>query len=79
MTDGDHEKENEEKDIVLYERRGATARNRLEREVRKARVRVERELRQRRRKIESTVESTVSDMDRPPPVSSDHQTGATPK
>jgi hypothetical protein len=38
-----------------FERRGVTARNRLEREVRKARVRVERELRQRRRKIESTV------------------------
>ena len=38
-----------------FERRGATARNRLEREVRKARVRVERELRQRRREIESTV------------------------
>jgi len=38
-----------------FERRGATARNRLEREVRKARVRVERELRQRRRVIESTV------------------------
>jgi hypothetical protein len=38
-----------------FERRGATARNRLEREVRKARVRVERELRQRRRKLESTV------------------------
>jgi hypothetical protein len=46
-----------------FERRGATARNRLEREVRKARVRVERELRQRRRKIESTVESTVSDLE----------------
>jgi hypothetical protein len=42
-----------------FERRGATARNRLEREVRKARVRVERELRQRRR----TIESTVSDLD----------------
>ena len=38
-----------------FERRGTTARNRLEREVRKARVRVERELRQRRREIESTV------------------------
>jgi seryl-tRNA synthetase len=38
-----------------FEHRGATARNRLEREVRKARVRVERELRQRRRAIESTV------------------------
>ncbi|MGH2864412.1 MAG: hypothetical protein ACRDJX_04090 [Solirubrobacteraceae bacterium] len=38
-----------------FERRGVTARNRLEREVRKARVRVERELRQRRRAIEGTV------------------------
>ena len=41
--------------LKKFERRGATARNRLEREVRKARVRVERELRQRRRAIESTV------------------------
>jgi hypothetical protein len=41
--------------LKKFERRGATARNRLEREVRKARVRVERELRQRRRSIESTV------------------------
>ena len=38
-----------------FERRGTTARNRLEREVRKARVRFERELRQRRREIEKTV------------------------
>ncbi len=49
--------------LKRFERRGATARNRLEREVRKARVRVERELRQRRRTIESTVESTVSEID----------------
>jgi len=49
--------------LKKFERRGATARNRLEREVRKARVRVERELRQRRRKLESTVESTVSDLE----------------
>lgn len=49
--------------LKKFERRGATARNRLEREVRKARVRVERELRQRRNKIESTVESTVSDLE----------------
>ena len=41
--------------LKKFERRGATARNRLEREVRKARVRVERELRQRRREIEKTV------------------------
>ncbi|MBA3807057.1 MAG: hypothetical protein H0X28_01485 [Solirubrobacterales bacterium] len=45
--------------LKKFERRGATARNRLEREVRKARVRVERELRQRRR----VIESTVSDID----------------
>jgi hypothetical protein len=45
--------------LKKFERRGATARNRLEREVRKARVRVERELRQRRR----VLESTVSDID----------------
>jgi hypothetical protein len=38
-----------------FERRGATARNRLQREVRKARVRVERQLRRRRREIERTV------------------------
>lgn len=38
-----------------FEHRGVTARNRLEREVRKTRVRVERKLRQRRRGIEKTV------------------------
>ena len=38
-----------------FERRGATARNRVESEVRKVRVRVERELRQRRRKLNKTV------------------------
>jgi hypothetical protein len=35
-----------------FEHRGITARNRLEREVRKTRVRIERELRQRRRESE---------------------------
>ncbi len=35
--------------LTKFERRGITARNRLEREVRKTRTRVERELRQRRR------------------------------
>ncbi len=39
-----------------FERRGATARNRLQREVRKTRVRVERELRQRRREGEELAE-----------------------
>src|SRR5262249_60596156 len=38
-----------------FERRGSTARNRLEREVRKTRVRFERELLQRLREIERTV------------------------
>jgi hypothetical protein len=38
-----------EKQIGKYERRGTTARNRLERDVRKARTRLERELRGRRR------------------------------
>jgi hypothetical protein len=39
-----------------FEHRGVTARNRLEREVRKTRVRVERELRQRRRDSEELAE-----------------------
>jgi hypothetical protein len=38
-----------------FERRGVTARNRLEREVRKARVRFERQLRTRRRVVEKRV------------------------
>jgi hypothetical protein len=38
-----------------FERRGATARNRLEREVRKTRVRVEREVRQTRGRVEREV------------------------
>jgi hypothetical protein len=46
-----------------FERRGVTARKRLEREVRKARVRVERELRQRRKNIETTLSDTVSEID----------------
>lgn len=46
-----------------FERRGLTARKRLEREVRKARVRVERELRKRRKDIESTVNDTFGEID----------------
>jgi hypothetical protein len=38
-----------------FERRGNTARNRVERELRKTRVRVEREVRQTRRRVESEV------------------------
>jgi hypothetical protein len=53
-----------------FERRGVTARNRLEREVRKTRVRFERDLRQRRRRVERelrqsrrAIETTVGDID----------------
>jgi hypothetical protein len=38
-----------------FERRGATARNHLERDLKKTRTRVERELRERRERVESTV------------------------
>jgi hypothetical protein len=48
-----------QKQLRRFERRGVTARNRLERQVRKTRVRVERDLRQRRR----TIETTVNDLD----------------
>src|SRR5829696_2347365 len=44
-----------EKRIGKFERRGTTARNRLERDVRKARTRLERELRGRRRDAERLV------------------------
>src|SRR3984957_870275 len=44
-----------ERELKRYERRGVTARNRLERQVRKSRTRVERELRQRRSRVERTV------------------------
>ncbi len=44
-----------EQQIGKFERRGTTARNRLERDVRKARTRVERELRGRRRDAEHLV------------------------
>ncbi len=44
-----------EKQIGKFERRGTTARNQLERDVRKARTRLERELRGRRRDAEHLV------------------------
>ena len=43
------------KDIRRFERRGTTARNQLERDVKKARTRLERELRTRRRDAEKLV------------------------
>lgn len=44
-----------EKELKRFERRGTTARNRVQREVKRTRTRVERELRQRRRAAETTV------------------------
>jgi hypothetical protein len=44
-----------ERQLKKFERRGATARTQLEREIRKTRTRVQRELRQRRTRIERTV------------------------
>ena len=47
------------KDIRRFERRGTTARNQLERDVKKARTRLERQLRTRRRNAERVVGRTV--------------------
>ncbi len=44
-----------ERELKRYERRGVTARNRVERQIRKTRTRVEREVRQRRTRVERTV------------------------
>jgi hypothetical protein len=44
-----------ERELKRYERRGVTARNRLERQVRRSRTRFERELRQRRTRVERTI------------------------
>jgi hypothetical protein len=45
-----------------FERRGSTARTRLEREVRKTRTRVERELRERRRELEERRDSLTKSL-----------------
>jgi hypothetical protein len=47
-----------------FERRGTTARNRLERELKKRRTRVERELRQRTARVERDVRSLRADAER---------------
>jgi hypothetical protein len=44
-----------ERELKRFERRGVTARNRVERQVRKTRTRFEREFRQRRTRVERTV------------------------
>ncbi len=46
---------NFERELKRYERRGVTARNRFESQVRRARTRVEREMRQRRSLVERTM------------------------
>jgi hypothetical protein len=43
------------KNLKRYERRGTTARNKLERQVKRTRTQLERSLRQRRNKVESVV------------------------
>ncbi|HEY2637954.1 MAG TPA: hypothetical protein VGI54_11225, partial [Solirubrobacteraceae bacterium] len=48
-----------ERQLKKFERRGTTARNRAQREVRKTRNRVQRELRQRRTRLERTVKQNV--------------------
>jgi hypothetical protein len=48
------------KDIRRFERRGTTARNQLERDVRKARTRLERELRTRRRDAERVLKRNAN-------------------
>ncbi|MBV9534438.1 MAG: hypothetical protein JO321_03390 [Solirubrobacterales bacterium] len=44
-----------EREVKPYERRGVTARDRLERRLRRTRTLVERDLRQRRRRVERTM------------------------
>lgn len=53
-----------EREFKRYERRGVTARNRLERQVRKTRTRFERELRQRRTRVERTVKQNRRRLER---------------
>ena len=48
------------KDIRRFERRGTTARNQIERDVKKARTRLERELRTRRRNAERIVKRNAN-------------------
>jgi hypothetical protein len=53
-----------EKEIKRFERRGTTARNKVQREVKRTRTRVERELRQRRRAAESTVKKNRTNLEK---------------
>jgi hypothetical protein len=53
-----------ERQMKKFERRGATARTQLEREIRKTRTRVERELRQRRQRLERTVKRNRGKLER---------------
>jgi len=53
-----------ERQLKKFERRGATARTQLERELRKTRTRVQRELRQRRQRLERTVKRNRTKLER---------------
>jgi hypothetical protein len=55
ITDTATSRPRAERQLKKFERRGATARTQLERELRKTRTRVQRELRQRRTRLERTV------------------------
>jgi hypothetical protein len=52
-----------ERELKRYERRGTTAQNHLERQVRRTRTRFERELRQNRRRLEREVRSVRRDFE----------------
>jgi hypothetical protein len=53
-----------EKDVRRYERKGNTTRNQLERDVRKARTRLERELRGRRRDAQRLIRRNTATVER---------------
>jgi hypothetical protein len=52
------------RELERYERRGATARTRLEHEMQATRMRIERELRQRRSRLERSVRDSTSRFER---------------
>ncbi|MEI7625134.1 MAG: hypothetical protein WCK06_03205 [Actinomycetota bacterium] len=59
-ADFDRAQKHFESEIKRFERRGYTARNRLEREIKKTRTRFERDLRQRRKSVTAQVDIAVA-------------------
>jgi hypothetical protein len=64
ITDTATSRPRAERQLKKFERRGASARTQLEREIRKTRTRVERELRQRRQRLERTVKRNRGKLER---------------